>query len=105
MSFKQFNRIQTQDRIISQIQDNIEKTFNPIVFNVALDSIILPNVFLQSGITNNISHKLGRRLSGWKVIRNRASCIIYDNQDENPNPNLTLWLLTDADTTVNLEVF
>ena len=77
---------------------------NPLLSNPSLQSIILPNVALASG-TNTVSHLLGRRLQGWRIVRQRALASIYDNQDNNQMPNLTLVLISSAPVVCDIEVF
>lgn len=77
---------------------------NPIVANPANNSIILKNIALTIG-NNVINHKLGRNLQGWIIIRKRASADIYDQQDSNQMPALTLVLISDAPVTVDIEVY
>lgn len=77
---------------------------NPIVNNPANNSLILKNQALVIG-SNVINHKLGRKLQGWKLVRVRAAANIYDNQDFNQMPQLTLYLVSDADVVVDIEVF
>lgn len=77
---------------------------NPIVANPANNSLILKNVELAIG-ANVINHRLGKPLTGWSIIRKRASADIYDTQDTNQMPQLTLTLVSDAIVTVDLEVF
>lgn len=77
---------------------------NPIVANPANNSILLKNIQLAVG-TNVINHKLGRNLQGWSIVRKRASADLYDTQDTNQMPNLTLTLVSDAIVTVDLMVF
>lgn len=76
----------------------------PLLSNPANNSIILKNVVLVSG-TNVINHRLGQKLSGWKTTRVRAAAMIYDTQDSNPTPALTLVLIASAPVTIDLEVF
>lgn len=77
---------------------------NPLVSNPTLKNIVLKNVKLVTG-TNNISHRLGRDLQGWNPTRVRGPATIYDIQDTNPTPELTLLLVSDADVMVDLAVF
>lgn len=76
----------------------------PVINNPANNSIILKNISLVSG-TNVINHKLGQKLVGWKTTRVRALATIYDTQDSNPTPTLTLILVASAPVTIDLEVF
>jgi len=76
----------------------------PVINNPANKSIILKNVALVSG-QNVVNHLLGEKLVGWKTTRVRAAAVIYDIQDTNPTPALTLVLFSSAPVVVDLEVF
>jgi hypothetical protein len=97
-------RIQTADRVLNMIQDNISNILDPYSSKEILQGQFLTGVQLVSG-TNTVSHKLARQLIGWFVVRQRASAIIYDNQDAQTRPNLFLTLVASADVTVDLYVF
>lgn len=75
-----------------------------LLSNQSLNSLILSNVSIANG-TTVINHTLGRPLLGWRVVRLSGAATIYDNQDQNQTPGLTLVLVSDADVTVSLEVF
>lgn len=77
---------------------------NPIVSNPANNSLILKNQSLTTG-ANVINHKLGRILQGWIIVRQRALASVYDTQDTNQMPQLTLNLVSSANVTVDIEVF
>ncbi len=97
-------RVQTQDRTINQLQNNIINSVNPILGNAITNGTILSGIKLTSG-SNTINHTLGRNLQGWIVIRQRASATIYDLQDTNPRPSLTLILHSSGSVVVDLYVF
>jgi hypothetical protein len=65
---------------------------------------ILPSVNLAVGL-NKISHKLGRKLQGWFIVRQRASATIYDTQDVNKTPDINLYLNSSSIATVDIFVF
>ena len=77
---------------------------DPIISNPLTSSIILKNVSLAAG-TNVINHKLGRTLQGWNPTRVRAAATIYDLQDTNQTPQLTLVLVASAPVIIDLAVF
>lgn len=77
---------------------------DPIISNPTINNLILKNISLVTG-TNVINHKLGRNLMGWKPTRVRGPASLYDNQDFNQTPQLTLILVSSADVTIDLEVF
>jgi hypothetical protein len=97
-------RIQTADRVINMIQDNISNIIDPLSSKELLQGQILTKIALTTG-TNNIAHKLDRRLLGWFIVRQRASATVYDTQDTNPSPDIFLRLVASANVTVDLYVF
>ena len=72
--------------------------------NPSLNCSILQDVSLANG-TTVINHRLGRKLQGWRVVRIDGAATIYDQQDSNPNPQLTLVLVSSAAVITSLEVF
>lgn len=92
-------------RVINNLQDNITTVISPMAVKSHNDSTVLTSISLLVGQNNIINHTLGRQLAGWKIVRKRAQADIWDNQDSNTSPNLTLWLSTSADVTIDIEVF
>lgn len=101
MSLPTFN---TTDKPFSLMQSNWASQLNPILANPTNNSSILKNIQLIVG-TNTINHLLGKNLTGWNIVRKRGPAEIYDNQDTNQMPNLTLTLISDASVSVDIEVF
>ena len=66
--------------------------------------MILPKVALTAGL-NTINHMLARPLQGWIIVRQRAASTIYDKQDVNPQPGLTLMIQSSAPVVVDLLVW
>lgn len=86
------------------LQNKWKSILDGFISNPSLSSIILPNVLLNSG-SNVVNHLLGRNLQGWRIVRQRGPGTIYDNQDSNVQPSLTLILIASQAVTVNIEVF
>ncbi len=115
MPFKKFNKLflSITDleepnnilRVVNSLQTNIEEAITSLVQKTQNDSIILTNIQLTAGQNNVINHTLNKKISGWKLVRVRGQANIWDTQDDNPASNLTLWLRTSANVTVDLEVF
>ena len=97
-------KIQTNDSTLNRMQDNILRSVNPVVSNPLVDGQLLKGVSLQSG-ANLINHGLGRDLVGWIVTRLRQSATIYDTQDTNKTPSLTLQLVASGGCTADIYVF
>ena len=94
---------QTNNQDLSLMQSRWSGILNPLLANPSIQSIILPQVSLKAGI-NRVNHKLGRKLVGWRVIRLRSNAAIYDEQDDNQTPDLTLVLVANTPVIIDLEV-
>lgn len=95
---------QTADQSLQLMQSNWATQLNPLLRNPLSNGQVLQSVVLASG-DNTINHKLGRKLQGWCIVRQRASASIYDKQDSNLFPELTLVLNASAAVTVDIYVF
>lgn len=94
----------TDQKELMLMQTRWASLISPILDNPSNDTLILKSVSLLSG-DNTINHLLGRKLQGWKVIRQRAAADLFDKQDTNPRPELTLILNASAPVVIDLECF
>jgi hypothetical protein len=94
----------SDDQSFTLLQTNWSAQLNPLLAAPSNNSIILKNVSLTTG-SNTINTTLGRTLQGWVIVRQRAAASIHDNQDNNPNPTLTLVLISSANVVCDIEVF
>lgn len=95
---------QTDSKDLLLIQTNWSSQINPVLSLPINQGIILKSIVLTTG-ENTINHKLGRPLQGWFLVRQRALASIYDKQDTNTYPQLSLILQSNANVTVDLFVF
>lgn len=86
------------------LQTTWSQQLNPVVNLPTNRGNILKSVPLAAGI-NSISHKLGRKLQGWFLVRQRGAAQIYDNQDSETMPDLMLQLVSSANVSVDIFVF
>lgn len=102
---KQLALVQTQDRNVNQLQQNIKQTLQPILNNPLVDGLVKTAVQLQTG-NNTIPHGLGRTLQGWIPVRyHGAWAQIYDLQDTNQDASTTLILNASAPAEIDLYLF
>ena len=94
----------SDDPSVGLLQTSWSAAINPLLNNPINTGIILKSVKLTTG-TNVINTTLGKNLTGWFIVRQRAAATVYDNQDNNKTPNLTLILISSAPTVIDLEVF
>ena len=95
---------QSEDQVLNRLQTKWKSEIDPVLANPLNGVSIIKNVSLVSG-TNVVNHLLGKPLQGWFIIRQRASASIYDKQDSNQTPGLTLVLNSSAAVSVDLAVF
>lgn len=93
-----------QKQPLELMQTTWASQLDPIIANPLVKGNILQKISLVSGV-NVINHKLGRKLQGWYTSRVRAAVQLYDTQDSNQTPDLTLVLVADAPAVIDLVVF
>lgn len=86
------------------VQTRWASILDPLTTNPVLNGIVLKQIELTTGL-NTINHKLGRKLQGWLIVRKRASSDVYDVQDANTMPQLTLQLQASAPASVDIYVY
>jgi len=101
---KAFKKIGIEDETVSKFQENVSSVFEEIGNKAILNGNLLKNIALTTG-ANEVSHKLGRDLQGYIIVRKRANSIIWDSQDSNKLKNLTLILNCSADVVVDIWCF
>lgn len=95
---------QTANLTLTLIQSNWASLLNPLLDLPINQGRLLENVQLDNG-SNTVNHKLGRKLTGWFIVRQRAAASVYDTQDTNPTPAVTLKLTSNASVKVDIFVF
>jgi hypothetical protein len=89
---------------LQQMQNVWAAIIEPIINKPSNNSLILKNISLVAG-SNTINHRLGRNLQGWNPVRIRSNATLYDQQDSNQTPQLTLILVASADVVCDIMVF
>jgi hypothetical protein len=97
--------LQTEDQDLMLMQTRWASQLNPVIALPWSTGVLLKSVVLASG-SNTINHLLARNLQGWIPVRFHGGFAqIYDTQDTNTMPSLTLKLTSSAGVTVDLLVF
>lgn len=95
---------QSDNKELSLLQTSWSTAINPVLKFPINQGDVLQGVVLAIG-TNVINHLLGRKLIGWFIVRQRALANVYDTQDSNTRPAISLFLVSDAVVTVDIFVF
>lgn len=94
----------TDNKDFQLMQTGWAQQLNPVIELPFNKGILLQNISLLTG-SNTVNHKLGRKLQGWVITRIRSNASVYDTQDLNQTPQLTLSLVASGNVTVDLLVF
>lgn len=97
-------RVQTDDRLVNQLQQNFINAVNPVLANPVTGGIILKKVSMFTG-DNTIFHGLGHILQGWIIVKRNSGVTIFDKQDTNATPQTTLVLNVSGSVTADIYVF
>lgn len=96
--------IQSDDRLINQLQQGIKQAVDPVLGNPICNGNIVLNQVFQIG-QNVVNHGLGRDLIGWIPIGQNVAASFYDNQASNAQPQRTLLLVSSAVVTASIYCF
>lgn len=94
----------SDDQDLQLVQTKWASVLNPLLASPMSTGVLLKSIRLVTG-ANAINHMLSRNLQGWLIVRQRAAASIYDTQDTNSTPGLTLNLVASAPVSVDLYVF
>lgn len=103
MPLPRFAKVQVDDDALNRVQDRIKQVTDALVANQLLEGRLV-TVTLAAGAFTPVSHGLGRRPTGYLVVRRNANAAIWD-QGDTPDSNAFLYLQTSATVTVTLWVF
>jgi hypothetical protein len=93
-----------QKLTLDLLQTQWAQQLNPVLANPQVLVSTIQNVALVTG-TNTVNHKLGKKLQGWYLTRVRSSVMVYDQQDSNQIPQLTLVLIASGPAVVDIAVY
>lgn len=85
------------------MQQQWASQLNPVLQNLLVNGQLLTNQQLNNG-TTVINHKLGRSPIGWFLSAPKGAATVYQAAQQ-PNPTLTLTLVSDAAVASDLWVF
>lgn len=96
--------VQTSDKDINQLQQNISQAVGPLLSNPFTNGNILDAQTLKIG-QNLINHGLGYAITGYVVVGANAQYAVYDDIQSNSNLTNSFNLFSTTAVTVNIYVF
>jgi len=98
---KDFKKVRSDDRIINQVQDNIEQAINPIINSEIINGLIIKDIEVLTGTVLTISHRLGRTPNGFAIVKRNANSTVWNGIIDKK----TIELNSSANVTITLWVF
>lgn len=98
---QKFRKINTMDRDLSLIQDNVSNTFNPITRIPILDGQLLTAIELGTA-SQRIEHTLGRKPLGYIVVMLNQDATVFGTESDS---RLITLSASANNTTCNLWIF
>ena len=105
MTLRIFQRVDTTDPSMREMQYRLEETLRPVTDSSIINGVLIKDVLLASGATAKIAHKLGRTLAGWIIVGKNAAHHAYDQNSGESDLDTYLYLTASGTVTVNVCVF
>lgn len=101
---KRLRTVNTDDRTLGAIQDNVNSALSdvqqvPILNGNHVTLAVAPSVDVL------VNHGLGYRFTGYQVVRANADIQVWDSPTANPQPDRQLTLRASAIGTITLYVY
>ena len=105
MALRSFQRIDTTDPSMRELQYRLEETLRPVTDSSLVDGVLIKDISLASGTTTKVAHKLGRSVIGWIVVGRNAAQHVYDVNSGKTDLDTYIHLTAGGTVTVNVWVF
>ena len=105
MALRNFERVDTTDPSLREMQYRLEEALRPVTGSSIVDGRLIEDISLASGTTTKIAHKMGRSIIGWIVVGKNAAQHIYDQNSGKSDLDTYLYLTAGGTVTVNVWVF
>ena len=105
MVLRSFQKVDTTDVSIREMQYRLEETLRPVTDSSIIDGRLIESISLSSGTTSKIAHKLGRKIIGYIVVGKNAAQHVYDENSGKSDLDTYLHLTSGGTVTVNIWVF
>lgn len=101
---KGFKKIDNPNLETNKLQDNVESVFKSISKSLILNGVLLSDIEVSAD-AKEISHKLGRPLLGYIIVKSDSDVRVWDEQSTNKRSELTLILRGSGSATISLWCF
>lgn len=96
-------RINTEDKNLNQVQENVDKVLDGINSNPLLGGRIRENISLSTGVAHQLEHGLNRKPIGYFIIKKNAEADVWDTVSSMPAK--TIILTSSANVVISIYIF
>ena len=100
-----FKKINTDNYELQKVQDSVVSAFQTLGMNYMINGELLKDITLQSGVDNQVQHKLSRVPNGFFIVDKNAAADVWQSTTANKIKDRILLLRSSATVTINLWVF
>ena len=104
-SYKSVKSVNSDNKELNKLQENLQQYTQVIDNFVPIDGVLIKDLCLKAGTSNEIKHKLQRKPIGWFIVRKRQDSRIWDLQDTNPQPTTSLSIACSHDCQIDIWIF
>lgn len=104
MTVKPFRKINTADMNLNRVQDAVAESLFVISKGLLVDSVLVADVALASGVAQEVAHGLGRPALGWIVVKRNANATVWEPSTSVASDKFVR-LQSDANVTINILFF
>lgn len=101
---KSYQRVDSTDLAVREMQYRLEETLHPITSSEIIDGRLLEDLSLETTATD-VPHGLGRAIRGYLPVKLSASATIFDDEASNTNKSEFVRLKASGTVTATVWVF
>lgn len=84
-------KLNSGDRVLYQIQANVEALFRKMFANIPmLQGRLLEDINVKKDGSTSVGHGLGRPMRGWFVVRSDANAVVWETAGKSVDTNINL---------------
>ena len=106
MGIVRFRRIPTQDSDLGRVQDSVSESIYSLQTSPLAECVVISGIALKAaGVDSLVPHRLGRKITGYVIVKSSADVRVWDSPSRNPDEKLFAVLRSSVAATVSILFF
>lgn len=102
---REYRVIRTLEELVDRNLDDLAAVIRQFTEKPGNDYSLLEDIELTTGSTNLVTHKLGRKIRGFRIVDANAASTYYRDTSSTADLSIYLPIVVSANVTVDIEVF